>query len=62
MKSFTDALITVAVLGGILVASALITGLFTRAMYYKCDRCRALNARRRTHCRLCGNPLQIDEG
>jgi hypothetical protein len=57
MKSITDALLTIAVLGGILVLSAIITSLFTRKMYYTCGECRALNAKRRTHCRVCGNQM-----
>jgi hypothetical protein len=58
MNKLTDALISIAVLGGILVASAIFTSWFTRRMYYQCPECRALNAKRRTHCRLCGHPLQ----
>jgi hypothetical protein len=26
-------------------------------MYYQCSQCRALNAKRRSHCRMCGNEL-----
>lgn len=57
MKSLTDTLLTIAVLGGILVLSAVLTSLFTRKMYYRCAECRNLNAKRRTHCRICGNLL-----
>jgi hypothetical protein len=57
MKSLTDTLLTIAVLGGILVLSAFLTNLFTRKMYYKCTECGNLNAKRRTHCRICGNLL-----
>jgi hypothetical protein len=57
MKGITDALLTIAVLGGILVLSALFTNWFTKKMYYTCGECRALNAKRRSHCRNCGNPL-----
>jgi len=57
MKSFTDTLLTLAVLGGILAASAVLTNLFTRKMYYRCIECRNLNAKRRTHCRVCGTQL-----
>lgn len=57
MKSLTDTLLTIAVLGGILILSALATSLFTRTMYYRCARCGNLNAKRRTHCRVCGKPL-----
>jgi len=57
MKSLTDTLLTIAVLGGILVLSAVFTSIFTRKMYYRCDECHNLNAKRRTHCRICGNLL-----
>jgi rRNA maturation endonuclease Nob1 len=57
MKSLGDTLLTIAVLGGILVLSALFTNFFTRKMYYRCSQCRNLNAKRRTHCRICGNEL-----
>ena len=57
MKGLTDTLLTIAVLGGILVLSAVFTNLFTRKMYYRCAECRNLNAKRRTHCRICGNLL-----
>ena len=57
MKSLTDTLLTIAVLCGILVLSAFLTNLFTRKMYYRCAQCRNLNAKRRTHCRICGNQL-----
>jgi hypothetical protein len=61
MKSVGDVLLTIAVLGGILVLSAIFTSLFTRKMYYTCSECRALNAKRRTHCRVCGNALSQHE-
>jgi hypothetical protein len=57
MNSFGDVVLTILVLGGILVLSAVLTNLFTRKMYYKCGECRNLNAKRRTHCRVCGNEL-----
>jgi hypothetical protein len=57
VKSFGDVLLTIAVLGGILVISAVLTNLYARAMYFQCRECRALNAKRRTHCRVCGNAL-----
>jgi hypothetical protein len=57
MNSFGDVVLTILVLGGILVLSAVLTNLFTRKMYYKCSECRNLNAKRRTHCRVCGNEL-----
>lgn len=52
-----DALLSVAVLGGILVASAVITNWFARAMYNRCPDCGTLNAKRRTHCRACNREL-----
>jgi hypothetical protein len=57
MKSLGDTLLTIAVLGGILVLSAVFTNCFTRKMYYRCGECRNLNAKRRTHCRVCGTLL-----
>ena len=57
VKSFGDVLITIAVIGGILVISAVLTNLYARAMYYQCSECRSLNAKRRSHCRVCGNAL-----
>jgi hypothetical protein len=57
MKGLTDTLLTIAVLGGILVLSAVFTSLFTRKMYHRCTECGNLNAKRRSHCRICGNPL-----
>jgi hypothetical protein len=57
MKGLTDTLLTIAVLGGILILSAFLTNLFTRKMYYTCGECGNLNAKRRTHCRICGNSL-----
>jgi rRNA maturation endonuclease Nob1 len=57
MKGLTDTLLTIAVLGGILVLSAVFTSLFTRKMYYRCTECGNLNAKRRSRCRICGNPL-----
>lgn len=59
MKGLTDTLLTIAVLGGILVLSAFITRAFTRKMYYRCVECGNLNAKRRTHCRICGNVLEV---
>jgi len=57
MNSLNDTLLTIGVLGGILLLSAIVTNLFTRKMYYRCAECRNLNAKRRTHCRICGNAL-----
>jgi predicted amidophosphoribosyltransferase len=58
MKSFGDALVTILVLGGILILSGLLTSAFTRRMYLKCSGCGNLNAKRRTHCRVCGLPFE----
>ncbi|HEX8353780.1 MAG TPA: hypothetical protein VF611_12820 [Pyrinomonadaceae bacterium] len=52
-----DALLSVLVLAGILVASALITNWFARTMYNRCAPCGTLNAKRRTHCRSCGTEM-----
>ena len=57
MKNLSDTLLTIAVLGGILVLSAVFTNWFTRKMYYRCSQCKNLNAKRRTHCRICGTLL-----
>jgi len=57
MKNLGEILLTVLVLGGILVFSAVLTNLFTRKMYFKCTECKNLNAKRRTHCRICGSVL-----
>ena len=57
MKRFTDTLLTIVVLGGILVLSAVFTNLYARKMYNRCANCGALNAKRRTHCRICNESL-----
>lgn len=57
MKNLGDTLLTIAVLGGILIVSGIFTSIFTRKMYYRCSECNNLNAKRRTLCRICGNPL-----
>jgi hypothetical protein len=53
-----DTLLSLAVLAGILILSALVTNLFARAMYNRCAACHTLNARRRSQCRSCGAPLK----
>jgi hypothetical protein len=58
MKKLTDMLISIAVIGGILILSAVFTSWFTRRMYLQCSECRTLNARRRAHCRNCGRELE----
>jgi hypothetical protein len=57
MRNFKEALLTIVVLGGILVLSAVLTNLFTRAMYFRCGECGALNAKRRSQCRVCSHEL-----
>jgi hypothetical protein len=59
MKNLGDTLLTIAVLGGILILSAVFTNWFTRKMYYRCKECGILNAKRRTHCRECGQELLL---
>jgi hypothetical protein len=53
----TDFLINAALLVLILGSSAWLTSAFTRRMYYKCPNCGSLNAKRRTHCRVCQTPV-----
>lgn len=53
----SDTLLNAALAIAILGASALVTHLFARAMYVTCPKCRTLNARRRSQCRLCGEAL-----
>jgi hypothetical protein len=57
MKGIGDTILTLVVLGGILILSAIITNLFTRKMYNRCSDCGALNAKRRSNCRVCNEPL-----
>ena len=52
-----DTLISLALLIGILGLSAVVTQLFVREMYYRCRQCGNLNAKRRTHCRVCGEAI-----
>ena len=53
-----DTLLSLFVLVAILVASALVTNWFARAMYIRCAACGTLNAKRRTHCRACQHELR----
>ncbi|HYP27980.1 MAG TPA: hypothetical protein VE262_14790 [Blastocatellia bacterium] len=57
MKDIGDTIITILVIGGILIIPALLTNAFTRAMYFRCEQCRSLNAKRRSLCRVCGTQL-----
>ena len=52
-----DTLLSILVLVGILVVSAVITHWFARTMYNRCASCGTLNARRRANCRSCGAEL-----
>jgi hypothetical protein len=52
-ETFLNVALAIAILGVSFVA----THLFARAMYITCPKCRTLNARRRTHCRNCGEIL-----
>jgi len=61
MKDIGDIIITILVIGGILIVPALLTNAFTRAMYYRCDGCRSLNAKRRSLCRVCGAQLNREK-
>ena len=53
-----DTLLSILVLVGILVVSAVVTNWFARTMYKRCAGCGTLNAKRRTHCRSCGVELK----
>jgi hypothetical protein len=53
-----DTLLSIAVLVGILVLSALITNWFAAAMYIRCKNCGTLNAKRREQCRNCNQDLR----
>ena len=53
-----DTLLSIFVLFGILLVSALITNWFARTMYNRCASCGTLNARRRDACRACGHEIK----
>jgi hypothetical protein len=53
-----DTLLGLVLVVAILGLSALLTHWFARAMYVACSSCHTLNARRRTHCRECGEELR----
>lgn len=53
----SETLLNAALVLAILGLSAVATHLFARAMYVTCPKCRTLNARRRSVCRSCGEPL-----
>jgi len=52
-ETLLNAVLAIVILG----VSAFVTHLFARAMYATCAKCRTLNARRRSQCRNCGDPL-----
>lgn len=52
-----ETLLNLLAAAAILGAAGVATHLFARAMYNTCPRCAALNAKRRSHCRKCGEPL-----
>lgn len=52
-----ETLLNAAVAVGILGLALLLTEVFTRQMYYRCRQCGALNAKRRSQCRSCGEAL-----
>ena len=52
-----DTLLSLLVVAAILLASALVTNWFARAMYKRCAACGTLNAKRRSHCRACRHEL-----
>jgi hypothetical protein len=60
MNDWGDTILSIVVLGGILVGSAILTNLFVSRMYFKCSSCATLNAKRRANCRNCGNRLNTD--
>jgi len=57
MTSFTDVLLNVGVAAAVLIVPLILTRLFVSKMYFKCKNCANLNAKRRTHCRICGTQL-----
>jgi hypothetical protein len=57
MSETLETVLGLALAAAILLASAWLTNLFARAMYRRCAACGLLNARRRAHCRGCGQEL-----
>jgi hypothetical protein len=49
-----DACVVLIILG----ISAVLTQVFARTMYNRCESCNTLNARRRSQCRRCGEILR----
>jgi hypothetical protein len=58
MMSFTGVLLNIAVAAAVLVVPFILTRLFVSKMYYKCAKCGNLNAKRRSHCRICAAELR----
>ena len=54
----TTALLNFALAAAILGGAWALTNLFARAMYIVCPACQTLNARRRRHCRKCGQLMR----
>ena len=52
-----DFLINAGLLAVILVTSALATNLYVKWAYNRCASCGALNAKRRSQCRMCSEPV-----
>lgn len=56
-----DLLLAAGLLILILGSSKLLTDAYVRRAYYQCASCGSLNAKRRTECRVCGEPLPNGE-
>jgi hypothetical protein len=52
-----DFLINAGLLAVILISSALATNLYVKWAYNRCAACGALNAKRRSRCRTCSEPV-----
>ena len=57
LQMMRETLVSLALVVGILGLSAVLTELFARKMYNRCPQCKTLNAKRRSQCRACGQPL-----
>ena len=59
-----ETILSILLVVGILVVCAVATNWFTNKMYNRCRACGCLNARRRDHCRECGEaiagPSEVD--
>jgi len=54
----TSTLLNFALAAAILGGAWVLTNLITRVMYLVCPVCQTLNARRRKHCRKCGQLMR----